>query len=276
MALENFKPTLWASRLLKQLDENYVLVALCNRDYEGQISGKGDTVKISSIGDISVNDYSSTTTVSFEQLEDAQTKLEIDQSKYFAFEIDDIDQAQQKPKVMGKAMQKSAQAVADVADSYIAGLYGDAGITPPEEDWNSDLSISDAVKKIRQNLWENNVPRNARIWWTVNPEIYHMGLSDLVADLSDNVDEIKNGNVGSVYGIDLHVTNQLTGDGSESDPYQTMAGTSAAMSYAEQINKTEAYRPEDSFSDAVKGLHLYGAKVTRPEQLVNLPVQTSS
>jgi len=102
-----------------------------------------------------------------------------------------------------------------------------------------------------------------------------MGLDDLVADLSDNVDEIRNGNVGSVYGIDLYVTNQLTGDGSSGSKFQTMAGTSAAISYAEQINKTEAYRPEDSFSDAVKGLHLYGAKFTRPEQLVNLSIQTS-
>jgi len=46
-----------------------------------------------------------------------------------------------------------------------------------------------------------------------------------------------------------------------------IAGHSMALTFAEQINKTEAYRPESSFSDAIKGLHLYGAKVVRPEAL---------
>jgi len=276
MSLENFIPKIWSGKYLEQLDKEHIFVDLCNRDWEGDISEAGDTVKINSIGDITVKDYDKgSTTITPESLSDASTLLTVDQSKYFAFEIDDIDQAQQKPKVMGKAMQKSAQAVADVADSYIAGLYGDAGITPTEEDWSGTIDLQAAAKKIRQPLWENNVPRNARIFWVVNPEIYHMGLDDVVTDLSDNVDEIRNGNVGSVYGIDLYVTNQLTGDGGSGSEFQTMAGTSAAISYAEQINKTEAYRPEDGFSDAVKGLHLYGAKVIRPDQLVNLPVQTS-
>jgi len=173
MSLENFIPKIWSGKYLKQLEEEHIFVGLCNRDWEGDISEAGDTVKINSIGDITVNDYNKgSTTITPEQLTDASTILTVDQSKYFAFEIDDIDQAQQKPKVMGKAMQKSAQAIADVADSYIAGLYGDAGITPAKEDWTSsgDLDISDAVKKIRQNLWENNVPRNASICGLSTPK----------------------------------------------------------------------------------------------------------
>ena len=43
-----------------------------------------------------------------------------------------------------------------------------------------------------------------------------------------------------------------------------------AASYAEQIKKVVGYRPEDSFSDAVKGLHVFGAKVVRPTCLALL------
>jgi hypothetical protein len=46
-----------------------------------------------------------------------------------------------------------------------------------------------------------------------------------------------------------------------------VAGHQIATTYAEQINKVEAYRPQNSFADAIKGLHLYGAKVARPEAL---------
>ncbi len=276
MSLDNFIPTVWSSRLLTQLDENHILVNVTNREYEGEIQNAGDVVKINSIGDISVSDYTkNSTSISPETLSDASTQLEIDQSKYFAFEVDDIDQAQQKPQVMQRAMDKAGLALSDTADSYVAGLYGDAGISPSEEDWSGTIDLQGAAKKIKQNLMENNVPESARIWWVVPPDVYTDAIVDVVSDLSDNVEELRNGVVGSVYGIEILVSNNLTGDGTDGTEYQTMAGTYDAIGYAEQINKVEGYRPEDSFSDAVKGLHLYGAKVIRPEQLVNLPVQTS-
>jgi N4-gp56 family major capsid protein len=53
------------------------------------------------------------------------------------------------------------------------------------------------------------------------------------------------------------------------------AGTKQGLTYAEQINKVEAFRPEKRFADALKGLHLYGAKVVRPECLVVASVKTS-
>ena len=276
MSLENFIPKVWSSRLLKHLDEQHILVDVTNREYEGDIQNAGDTVKINSIGDIAVNDYTkNSTTISPETLSDASTQLTIDQSKYFAFQVDDIDQAQQRPKVMQRAMDKAGIALSDTADSYIAGLYGDAGVTPSKEDWSSTIDVQSAAKKIKKGLMENNVPEGADIWWAVTPEIYTDSLQDVVADLSDNVEELRNGVVGSIYGINVMVSNNLEGDGTSGTEYQTMAGTMDAIGFAEQINKVEAYRPEDSFSDAVKGLHLYGAKVIRPEQLVSLPVQTS-
>ena len=54
------------------------------------------------------------------------------------------------------------------------------------------------------------------------------------------------------------------------DDYIVMAGYPGAISFAEQIVKVEAYRPESAFSDAMKGLHLYGAKLVRPTGIATL------
>ena len=51
-----------------------------------------------------------------------------------------------------------------------------------------------------------------------------------------------------------------------------MAGYDQTISYAEQIVEVQAYRPELRFADAVKGLHVYGAKVVRPDALAVLTV----
>jgi hypothetical protein len=47
-----------------------------------------------------------------------------------------------------------------------------------------------------------------------------------------------------------------------------VAGHDSAVATAEQINKTESYRDPDSFADIVRGMHLYGRKILRPEGIV--------
>lgn len=92
----------------------------------------------------------------------------------------------------------------------------------------------------------------------------------LVATGADAADtRAVNGRAGRAAGFDILVSNNvsfLTGP----TEFKVVAGTSLATTYAEQISKVEAYRPERRFADAVKGLHLYGAKVVRPEALALL------
>ena len=110
MALENFKPTIWTARLLANLQDAHVLGQVTNREYEGEIQAAGDTVKIQSIGRIDVNDYDAdaATPISYANLQDSTTKLVIDQEKYFAFKVDDVDKVQSKPEVMNEAMSEAS------------------------------------------------------------------------------------------------------------------------------------------------------------------------
>src|SRR5574344_2712628 len=117
MAIDNFIPKIWSARMLQYLDKAHVYANAVNRDYEGEIKAYGDTVKINSVGAITIGDYTKNTDIAdAETLTDAQVELKIDQAKYFNFCVDDIDKAQQNPKVMDTAVNRASYGLADVSD----------------------------------------------------------------------------------------------------------------------------------------------------------------
>ena len=127
MAINNFIPTVWSETLYQALDGAYVAVRNCNRAFEGAIRGKGDTVKICGIGPVSVFDYVKNMDMSApETLSDISRTLIINQAKAFNFQIDDVDRAQQSPKVMSEAMRVAASALSAAADRYVFSLYAQA------------------------------------------------------------------------------------------------------------------------------------------------------
>ena len=128
MAITTFIPTIWEARLLAHLDKNLVYGNLCNRDYEGDISQAGDTVTINQIGDISIKDYKKTEDITLDDVDGTPTQLKIDQQKYFAFKVDDVDAAQANVNLIDAAMQRASYGVRDVVDQYIAGFYKKAGV----------------------------------------------------------------------------------------------------------------------------------------------------
>lgn len=277
MSIENFKPTIWSAKLLQALDENYVLVGLCNRDYEGEIKGAGDVVKINSIGDITVSDYNpnSTSDISYERLSDAQTKLEITEQKYFAFELDDVDKAQAQGNIMAEAMRKAGVKLNGVADDFIAGMHSQAGAEVIFTSTTTAIQatkVNKAFQKLRQKFDENNVPEQGR--WAVIPPwlMTYVNLAE-ITDATDNNSIIANNYKGKVAGIEIYVSNNLSTMSSTSNQCHALAGTQDAISFAEQIVQTEAIRREGSFKDAIRGLHVYGGKVIRPEQLIDFIVE---
>ena len=122
-----FIPTVWAARLLSALDKSLVYgqPGVVNRDYQGDIIEAGNSVKVASIGDVSIGDYTKDTDIANpEILTDADQTLVIDQQKYFNFYIDSVDRAQQNVNVLDEAMRRAAYKLNDTADSYIAGPHG--------------------------------------------------------------------------------------------------------------------------------------------------------
>ncbi len=277
MAITNFIPEIWSAQLLSSLKKSLVFAGpgVANRDYEGAIAESGDTVKISSISRPTIASYTkNSTTITAETLTDAQRSLLIDQAKYFAFEVDDIDlrQSANGGALMSEAAVEAAYGLADVADQYVAGLY--TGVDSGNA--ISTTSVTDAAKAVtglinlKVKLDNANVPSQGR--YVVVPPWYNALLlgSDLFVrvDGSGSSEGLRNGMVGRAFGFDVLVSNNcvnVTGD-----DWIVQAGYPGAVSFAEQVAKVEAYRPESAFSDALKGLHLYGAKLTRPTGIATL------
>lgn len=271
MSVSNFIPTIWSAKIFQELEKAHILVPLCNRDYEGEITSYGDTVKINSVGSISIDNYvPNSTEIDPEQLDSAQAVLEIDQAKYFAFYLDDVDNAQTKPKLMGEAMRKAAYALADTADRHIASLHSDAGISITAGNTQSD-DVIPLLSELSRRMSENNVPQAGR-WLVVPPWFQAKLVLAQVVEETQNItsdDALRNGWVGRCFGFDVYMSNNLN-EVATTPQHNLLAGTNRAISFAEQVVKLEAYRPEDAFSDAVKGLHVYGAKVIDPASLASI------
>lgn len=277
MAIANFIPEIWAAQLLSSLKKSLVFAgpSVANRNYEGEISNAGDTVRITSISRPTVASYTrGSTTITPEQLTDADRTLLVDQSKYFAFEVDDLDlrQAANGGALMAEAATEAAYALSDTADQYVAGLYTGvdaANAISTTAITSAALAVTGLVN-LKIKLDVANVSTQGR--YVIVPPWYHGLLlqSDTFVrvDASGDSEALRNGVVGRAFGFDVMVSNNcinVTGD-----DWIVQAGVPGALTFAEQIRKVEAYRPEDAFSDALKGLHLYGAKLVRPTAIATL------
>ena len=271
MAITNFISTVWSETLLGALDKRYVGVANCNRAYEGDIRECGAVVKICGVGDVSVGDYTKNTDMSAPQtLDDRLCELVIDQAKYFNFQIDDIDRAQSSPRLMSEAMRVAAAALANTADAYVYSLYGDAGKTLKHEAVTAD-NVMDLLISARTALYAAGVSDMSDAVIEVSPEIAALILKAKIALSSDIGEAMEAGCLGSVGGCRIFVSSNIVKeDGSGVTMHKCLARTRRAVAFAEQLSEIDAYRPEKRFADAVKGLHLYGAKVVHPEEMILL------
>ncbi len=277
MAISNFIATVWSENLYQALDKQYIGVSNCNRAYEGEIREKGNTVKICGLGAVTVSDYSKNTNMSTpEVLSDNYRDLVINQAKYFNFQIDDIDRAQSTPKLMDAAMKNAASALADAADRYIYSLYEGAGNVLTEENVSA-ANIIDHLIDARTQLFANNVSDATDIVIEVSPEIAGMILKAKVSLATDNGESLENGCIGSIGGCKIFVSNNIQKvTGATGVTHKCLARTKRAIAFAEQLSEIDAYRPELRFADAVKGLHLYGAKVVYPTEMVLLDMTVPS
>lgn len=271
MSVQNFISTVWSENLYQALDKKYIAAANCNRDFEGEIREKGNKVRICGIENVSVSDYTKNSNMSSpETLADNYRDLVIDQAKYFNFQIDDVDRAQSSPKLMGLAMKNAASALANAADKYIYSLYAEAGSTITDTAVTAE-KIIDHLIDARTKLFSNNVSDASDIVIEVSPAIAGLILKAKVNLSTDNTDSLENGCLGSIGGCKIFVSNNITSLREEGGMnYKCFARTKRAIAFAEQLSEIDAYRPELRFADAVKGLHLYGAKVVYPEEMVVL------
>lgn len=268
MALTNFLPEVWSKKLLKIFNKTVVMANLVNRDFEGEIQSAGDVVHVRTFGDVTINNYTRDMTISFQALTDPMMDLLIDQQKYFAFKVDDLDKAQSNIDILEGYAGRAAIAIRDVVDSRLIGHYTDvdAGNVIGTDGAPIALTkdnIYGYITQLSEKLDNSNAPQEGRNL-VITPKFKTLLLQSTeftrATSLGDNV--IQNGYIGNVAGFAVHVT---TNNPAVSGVVNLLAFTGDFISFASQVSKIETVRPYNMFADAVKGLYLYGSKVMIPK-----------
>lgn len=278
MSVATFIPELWSARLLQGLEKSHVATNLVNRDYEGQIRNQGDKVNINTLSDVAIKTYTPNSDIaSPDDLTTTKQQLEITEADYFNIQLDDVDRVQAAGELMDTAMRNVAYKMNDRTDSFILGKIAsgvDSGNiigTTESPIQVTKNNIYESIIEMRTKLDKANVPTSGRTI-IIPPEIYALLLQDERFVKSDAVagqNVLVNGLVGRVAGFDVFESNNVVYD-TNNKFWKVTAQVRTATTFAEQIVKAEAYRMEKRFSDAVKGLHVYGAKVTDGTQIAEL------
>ena len=278
MAYENFIPSVWAESINRELERACVFVEDCNRQYEGDVRKKGDTVHILGIGKPTIHTMersnASGNIADAEEVEDNSITLNINQIRYFNYKVGDIDKAQAVGGLMDALSKETAEGLANEMDKFVANMVTDEGVAKLAED--ATLATKDNVLDILddaiQKLQENDVNTNNGVVVTVSPRFYKLFKQAYIGKDTDNSGELKNGRVATYGSVTVKISNNVckTGGGSVDN---IMIRTKRAIAFVNPLTHTEAYRPEKSFADAVKGFELFDGKVVRPKEIININVK---
>ena len=343
----NFSPIIYSKQVQLAFRKSSVVEAITNSDYFGEIAQMGDSVKIIKEPEITVKSYARGTTITPQDLDDEDFSLTIDKANYFAFKVDDIEEAHSHVNFQSLASDRAAYRLADQMDQEVLGYLsgfkqaalhasasavntttnGSAAVSTASSGANlvgaellasMSLDASDftntsgsagsannsigiepraggataaksgtagnafplqIIARMSRLMDQQNVDTQGR--WLVLDPVFIEVLKDedsrlLNADFGGS--GLQNGLVvNNLHGFQVYSSNNLpslgTGPSTVGGPNTSnmgiiVAGHSSAIATAEQINKTETYRDPDSFADIVRGMHLYGRKIIRPEAIV--------
>lgn len=263
MAYENFKPTVWSQFIQRELEKKCKLVEDCWHQFEGEAK-QGKQVKILGVGSPTIGTYTGAGIGAPETIDGTLVTLDIDQAKFFNFMVDDVDKAQSVPGLMENLMKEATGKMAQVRDSYVASLAKNATYISGSTEIKTPADAKTALDTALLTLRENDVDIEDEVVIEVAPFFYQLLRDNLIELKTYNDTLIRKGIVGMYDNCEVKLSNNLYAD--STDTYM-MVRTKRAIAFAGAIEEVEAYRPETLFSDAMKGLNVYGAKIVRPKEL---------
>lgn len=295
MAYEKFIPTIWNETINRELGRLCVFAEDCNRQYEGDVKEMGDQVRILGIGSPTITDVAlynasgerqnrNENISGPQEVEDTSVTLIIDHMAYFNYMVGDIDKAQAVNGILDALSEETSEKLANKVDTFIASLAVDTDV----EKLNTTATtvtadnVLDILDSAIQKLYENDVSPSTEIVVTVSPRFYTLFKKAYITKDTDNSKMLENGKVARYGNVtvkmsnNVHRTTEKVGEGDDEVSVSVdniMIRTKRAIAYAQPLTHTEPYRPEAKFADAVKGFILYGAKVVRYAEIVNINVK---
>lgn len=284
-----FIPEVWSGKLAVKFYIATCLTEITNNDWEGEIQDMGDKVHIRSIPTITISNYQKGQSLTKQVPGTTVLDLLIDQGKYFAVVVDDVDKVQADIQLMDSFSQDAAEQMKIAVEAtvfstvYAQAATGNSGATAGIKSGSinlgaagtplqvTKLTVLDWIVDMGLCLDEQNVPETGR-WLIIPPWVAALiKKSDLrqVYLTGDDTSPLRNGKLGMIDRFTLYVSNNLKqGADGVNTAYEVMAGTRDSISFASQISKVETVRSTDTFGDILRGLNVFGFKVTKPEALV--------
>jgi hypothetical protein len=277
-----FRPEFWAKELLRNLDNSGVMLDCVNRDYEGEIKNAGDTVHIQKAGDVTVSTYSTSTPMNYDALTGETDTLVVDQHKYWGFLVPDIDKVQANVPLAQKYLQRAKKEISNVKDAYLLGL-AQAGVASGNQLGTVALTAAN-IYGTCVALFEKLARANAiddaglgedgkRPFLILPPEVISIvKQSDEAKHATTLGDQtIRKGAIMQFAGFDIKQSTVFPAP-TTTTAQTIIAGTTEAITYADQVLKTESIKDKDYFGDYVRGLYVYGALVAQPKCLASAAV----
>ena len=267
MAVTHFIQSIWSKKIQDDLVLKCKLVDNCLRDYEGDVK-QAASVKILGVGEPTIGAYNSGEDINIEEMSDKGQLLTIDQANYFAFYVDDVNQAQSVPGLKEKYQEKAVHGLAIKRDSYVANLIkGVSNVTTATA--LTKEAVKEAIDKAIVALRERNFDEEGVI--EITPAVYNVFKNELITLSTNNPEYIKKGIVGVYDDFNVIMSNNMAKDG---DYAYCCARGKKAIAFAGQINEVEALRAEKRFKDIIRGLDTFGAKVIDEAriQVIKVPV----
>ena len=283
----NFSPIIYSQKVQKFFRTASVVEAITNTDYAGEIENFGDTVNIIKEPTITVSAYSRGAVVDTQDIVDDQIQLVVDQANAFSFKVDDIEERHSHVNFESIATSSGAYAlkneydknviaamVAGVSSSSPDHLLGADSGSGQDQDvgfGSSEVDPVDTISKHNRLLNAADVPEENR-WFLAGPEFVEQlgqASSKLMSDTTGNATPLRNGKVlsGKIMNMDVYMTNNFAAS-STSNFFKVLGGHMSSTATANHIAKIEVIRHPESFSDVVRGLHVFGRKVLRDNALV--------
>lgn len=260
--------TIWHKAYERALETITSMRNHCDFKYTKD-SKNAKEVKILNAVRPTVKNYVPGTPIEKEYISATDKTLKLDQFRYFNIALDDIHEAQSVPGAMEATAKEGSLALAEEGDKYVAALVkaGVEGGTIEAIDGGA-VTKTNVIEKVEDAfavLYGNNCKVSESYWLEIAPSFHKVLRPSLTELLTNNVEMAKKGIVGRYGNAFVTIENLLANDGTS---VYNQLRTEHAVAFVEQINKVEAYRPQDAFEDALKGLYVFGGLVTRPEEIV--------
>ena len=277
MAVTNFIQSIWSKKIQDDLELKTKLVQNCLRDYEGDCKYAA-SVKILGVGEPTIGKYDGSKDITIEEMSDKGQLLSIDQANYFAFYVDDVNQAQSVPGLKEKYQEKAVHGLAVARDTYVAGLIKGVTSNVTTATNLTREAVKTAIDAAIVALRERNFDEEGVI--EITPAVYNLFKNELITLSTNNPEYIKRGIVGMYDGFEVMMSNNMAKDTSGSSTkyaYCDVRGKKA-IAFAGQINEVEALRAEKRFKDIIRGLDTFGAKVIDVAriQVVKVPLTATA